>query len=154
MARRMTAITARARLTRRSTGRAAATVRAGSIGSDRASVAVVAESSGAGGMDMVVVAPVVERLAGCEGTARTGHRLGVEPDLLAAHPEQLHLGVGLQEPAAQEVQPPLEGRAAERERLAMDEVLHGVGRDDLGVVAVRVRADEDITHHLDIDRRR
>ena len=69
------------------------------------------------------------------------------------HAQPLHLRVRLQEPPPEEEQPALQRRAREGERLAVDEVLHRVRGDDVGVVAFGVGGRECLAHHLDVDLR-
>ena len=93
-----------------------------------------------------------EDLAGLEAVAIGGRNDGrLEGDLDAADAQPLHVRVRLEEPATDEEQPLLQRRAVERQRLAVDEVLHRVGGDDQAVVALGVRGHERGAQHLDLD---
>jgi hypothetical protein len=108
---------------------------------------------------VVVVAPVEEHVADAEAVrpgALPGPLVGwhdgrLERQLDTGDAETLHLRVRLEEARAEEVQPPLERRAAVLERLPVDEVLHRVGGDDVAVVAFGVRSQERLTEHLHVD---
>ena len=78
----------------------------------------------------------------------------LEGNLDAHDAQPLHVRIRLEEAAADERQPLLERRAAELERLAVDEVLHRVRGHDEAVVAFRVRGHERRAQDLDLDARR
>ena len=94
-----------------------------------------------------------EHRARLEAAVPDGHHGGIEADLLTRDAQAFHRLVGLEEPPAQEEEPPLQGRAVEVERLAMDEVLHRVSGHDVRVVAMRVGPRKGLAHDLHIDLR-
>ena len=67
------------------------------------------------------------------------------------HAHGLHHRVGGQQPVAEVAEEALERVAVVAERLAQDVVLHRVGGDDGGVVALGVGRSEVVAEHLDVD---
>src|SRR5215208_4919978 len=76
----------------------------------------------------------------------------VEAVLAAGHPHRLHHRVGGEEPAPEVRQQAFERAALVGQRLAQDEVLHGVRRHNGGVVALSVGGGEVLAEHLDAHR--
>ena len=70
-------------------------------------------------------------------------------NLLDDEAQPLHLGVGREEAAAEEGGETLMGRTRILERHGVDEILHGVGRDHLAVVALGVGGEEIVSEHID-----
>src|ERR1700694_6133646 len=72
-------------------------------------------------------------------------------DLLDEEAQPLHLWIGREEAAAEEGGEALMGRTRILERHGVDEVLHGVGRDHLAVIALGVGGEEIVPEHIDAD---
>src|SRR5215218_9784865 len=80
---------------------------------------------------------------------RNDHR--DERDLPAGQGERVHLGIGEREPNTEKMEETLQSPPRISNGLPDDEVLHAVGGDEHGVVAVRVGGEKLLAKDLDID---